>query len=129
MKLLDEALNDLAQGNATTLGAADLYYKGDAAKWTKAVYALKARYTMRLLGRSADRTGDLNKILDYASKSFTSADEEMKLAKLASFDAVPLFIFKEWAAVSQTTSHMLILWSVAVAAIFCMVVVPMPRVG
>ena len=81
MKLLDEALNDLAQGNATTLGAADLYYKGDAAKWTKAVYALKARYTMRLLGRSADRTGDLNKILDYVSKSFTSADEEMKLDK------------------------------------------------
>ena len=81
MKLLDEALNDLAQGNATTLAAADLYYNGDADKWTKAVYALKARYTMRLLGRSADRTGDLNKILDYVSKSFTSANEEMKLAK------------------------------------------------
>ena len=36
---------------------------------------LKARYTMRLINRSTDKA-DLNKVLDYVSKSFTSGDDE-----------------------------------------------------
>lgn len=62
------------------MGAKDFIYGGNVAKWKKAVYALKARYAMRLLNKSTDKTGDLNKILDYVSKSFTSADDEFKLA-------------------------------------------------
>jgi hypothetical protein len=79
--LLDEAQSDFASGARSQIAAADVYYGGDVTKWTKAVNALKARYTMRLIGRSADRNGDLNKVLDYVSKSFTSASEELKLDK------------------------------------------------
>ena len=48
--------------------------------WKKAVYGLKARYTMRLLAKSANKTQDLNNVLDYISKSFSSADEELKFS-------------------------------------------------
>lgn len=60
------------------VGANDFYYKGDRKLWAKAIYGLKARYTMRLLARSSDQTGDLNKILSYLDKSFTSSAEELK---------------------------------------------------
>jgi hypothetical protein len=79
--ILDEALADLQSGSLSTVRNADIIYGGDVSKWVKAVYALKARYTLRLLGRSSDKTGDLNKILDYVSKSFTSAAEELKVDK------------------------------------------------
>ena len=42
--------------------------------------ALKARYTMRLMGRSADVKGDMEKVLDYISKSYTSAAEQCSYA-------------------------------------------------
>ena len=80
-KLLDEAIvhfDGKDVGLYGALGNKDFIYGGNAAKWKKAAYALKARYTMRLLNRSADKTADLNAILDYVSKSFASADEEFK---------------------------------------------------
>ncbi|MDR1646058.1 MAG: SusD/RagB family nutrient-binding outer membrane lipoprotein [Tannerellaceae bacterium] len=86
--LLDEALADLGSGSKSTVGNADVYYGGDVSLWTKAVYALKARYTMRLLGRAADRTSALNNVLSYIDKSFTSAAEEMKLDH---YDAATMF--------------------------------------
>ena len=49
-----------------------MIYKGDASAWLKTAYGLKARYTMRLMGRSADVKGDMEKVLDYVSKSYTS---------------------------------------------------------
>ncbi|GHU83401.1 hypothetical protein FACS189415_5640 [Bacteroidia bacterium] len=79
--LLDQALIDLQSGSPSVVQNADVYYGGNVSKWVKAVYALKARYTMRLIGRSSDKTGDLNKILDYVSKSFGSAADELKLDK------------------------------------------------
>jgi hypothetical protein len=79
--LLDQALVDLQSGSPSSTGNADVIYGGNASKWVKAVYALKARYTLRLIGRSSDKTGDLNKILDYVSKSFGSAADELKLDK------------------------------------------------
>jgi len=92
-RLLDEALTAFNGGKAS-IAAQDLYYGGNVSNWIKAVYGLKARYTMRLIGRSSDRNGDLNKVLDYVSKSFTSASEEMKLDK---YDAAtfynPLYTF------------------------------------
>ena len=39
---------------------------------------------MRLINRSTDKQADLNKVLDYVSKSFTSADDE---AAYAVYDA------------------------------------------
>lgn len=60
------------------MGANDFIYSGNAAKWKKAAYALKARYTMRLLARSANQQADLQTILDCISNSFTSPAEEFK---------------------------------------------------
>ena len=85
MAELDEAIELLNEGRASdngfsgAIGARDYLYNGNASKWLKAAYALKARYTLHLLNRSSDPTADLNNILTYISKSFTSADDECKL--------------------------------------------------
>lgn len=77
MALLDAAITNLT-GASNTLGKQDLIYAGAPAPWIKVAYGLKARYTMRLLGKSANQTQDLNNVLDYISKSFDSAAAEFK---------------------------------------------------
>lgn len=110
--LLDEALEDLPKGDINNISKADLIYADDANLWMKAVYGLKARYTMRLLNRSSDKPGDLRKILDYVSKSFTSAAEEMKFAH---YDATtsynPLYAFcrsRDYLALSKSLADKMI---------------------
>ena len=80
--LLDEAIAQIPQGDTnpffSPIGSQDLIYGGSRSLWVKAAYGLKARYLMHTLFRSSDVNGDLNKILDYISKSFGSADEEFK---------------------------------------------------
>ncbi|MDR1667927.1 MAG: SusD/RagB family nutrient-binding outer membrane lipoprotein [Bacteroidales bacterium] len=91
LQLLDEAIrcfDGTDNGLNGSLGANDYIYgranlnahlKGKTnALWKKAAYGLKARYTMRLLGRSADRTADLQNILSWINASFADADEELK---------------------------------------------------
>ena len=84
-KNLDDAITLLDGGKAKdaglsgAVGTRDYIYSGKAAAWYKAAYALKARYTMRLLNKSSNKTKDLEDILVYVSKSFSSADEEFKL--------------------------------------------------
>ena len=73
MASLDKAIEDLNQSDRSPVGTYDYLYNGDAEKWIKFAYGLKARYTMRLINRSTDKQADLNKVLDYVSKSFTSA--------------------------------------------------------
>ena len=75
---LDEALEDVALGDAVNISSQDLIYGGDADLWTKAIYGLKARYTMRLLNRSSDQSSDLNKVIEYVNMSFSSASEQME---------------------------------------------------
>ncbi len=43
-KLLDEAIADLESGVGTSPGVADIHFNGDATKWAKAAYTLKARF-------------------------------------------------------------------------------------
>lgn len=50
-RLLDEALLDLDKPSTQNPGAADLFFGGDAAKWKRVAYALKARYANRLSKR------------------------------------------------------------------------------
>lgn len=84
-KNLDEAIALLDGGKAQdaglsgAVGSRDYIYSGRASAWYKAANALKARYTMRLLNRSSNKTKDLEDILTYISESFQSADEEFKL--------------------------------------------------
>lgn len=79
--LLDDAIT-LLQGSDDALtgsiGSQDLIYGGNNDKWTKAAYGLKARYMMHTLKISTDVEGDLTKVLDYVSKSFTGPAEELK---------------------------------------------------
>ncbi|WP_291206653.1 SusD/RagB family nutrient-binding outer membrane lipoprotein [Dyadobacter sp.] len=44
--LLDEAIADLESGIGTSPGAADIFFQGDAGKWTEAAYTLKSRFYM-----------------------------------------------------------------------------------
>lgn len=89
MQNLDDAIVLLDEGKAKdhglsgAIGTRDLLYgkeSNQSALWLKAAYALKARYTMRLLNKSANRTADLQNVLTYISKSFRSSSEELKLA-------------------------------------------------
>ena len=73
------------------VGTYDYLYNGDAEKWIKFAYGLKARYTMRLINRSTDKQADLNKVLDYVSKSFTSADDEAAYAVYDANNINPFF--------------------------------------
>lgn len=80
---LDEAIalfDGQDAGPSGPIGRNDFIYGGDAGKWKKAAYGLKARYLMRELKRSADPATALNTILGCLSMSFQSADEEMKFA-------------------------------------------------
>lgn len=75
-KTLDEAIANLAKGNQSAVGGQDLLYAGDATKWTKFAYALKARFAMQTLFRASDKTAALNAVLANIDKSFSSIDEQ-----------------------------------------------------
>ena len=62
-------LKDLQQEDLIDPSSQDLLYQGDAEKWLKFAYALKARYTMHLLQRSTNKDADMEKVLEYVSKS------------------------------------------------------------
>jgi len=78
---LDEALVLLDQGdNAPTggLGSKDFFFRGNKDKWKKVANGLKARYTMRLLNRSSNKTQDLENVLKYIASSFEDTSDEFK---------------------------------------------------
>lgn len=76
LTLLDDAIDDLKKSDRSPVGSYDLLYGGDADKWIKFAYGLKARYTMHLLHRSANQQADLQNVLSYIEQSFQSADEQ-----------------------------------------------------
>lgn len=76
---LDTAILLLETNQVGPIGltaANDFIYNGSTSDWIKAAYGLKARYTMRLLGRSSNQTESLNNVIAYADKSFQSASDE-----------------------------------------------------
>ena len=79
-ELLDSAIENLGKECSYTMGSQDFYYADNIDGWTKFAYGLKARYTMRLLYRASDKNAELNKVIEYAGKSFTTAGEEAKFA-------------------------------------------------
>jgi hypothetical protein len=109
--LLDNAITDLQGSDIQAVGEYDLLYHGDKSKWLKFAYGLKARYTMRLLHKTADKTGAYDKVLDYVSKSFTSVDEQAAFAIYDANNLNPLFDF-QWSrdglAASESLANKLI---------------------
>lgn len=60
-------------------GNADLYYKGDAAKWVKAANALRLRIAMRWAKRNASKQQEIvNEVLASPSDLFTSNDDNLE---------------------------------------------------
>lgn len=105
MQLLDAALADLQLDDRTPISANDLLYDGDAEKWIQLAYGLKARYTMRLLKRSANPEQDLKNVLDYVSKSFASADDQAEFALYDANNLNPLYgFFESRAALASSES-------------------------
>ena len=111
---LDAAITDL-QGNDShfsgSVGGFDLLYNGNKAKWIKLAYGLKARYTMRLLAKASNKNAELDKVLDYASKSFTSINDQAVFDIYDEVNYNPLFDF-QWSrdglAASESMSEKLV---------------------
>ncbi|MDR2383505.1 MAG: SusD/RagB family nutrient-binding outer membrane lipoprotein [Prevotellaceae bacterium] len=94
ISLLDNAITDLQGSDIQAVGEYDLLYHGDKSKWLKFAYGLKARYTMRLLFKTSDKADAYNKVLDYVSKSFASADEQAAFSIYDANNLNPLFDFQ-----------------------------------
>ena len=95
MEYLDAAITDLPKGDKSDeIGEYDFIYKGDGEAWLKLAYGLKARYTMRLLARSSSKDADLQKILEYVDKSYTSIEEQAAFSIYSATNLNPLFDFQ-----------------------------------
>lgn len=89
--LLNNAINNLQKEDVIGMGSQDLIYGGNAGKWLKAAYGLKARYTMHLLNRSAGKDSDLQNVLEYIANSFEAADDQMSLNIYTGSNLNPMF--------------------------------------
>ena len=81
-KQLDEAIALLETGETGPIGLAaanDYIYRAEPKKWIQVAYGLKARYTMRLLNKSANKEADLKNILTYIDKAFPSALDQFSM--------------------------------------------------
>ncbi|WP_085535793.1 SusD/RagB family nutrient-binding outer membrane lipoprotein [Massilibacteroides vaginae] len=76
LKYIDDAIVNLQKSDLKGMATQDLIYGGKANLWLKTAYALKARYTMRLLHKSSNVQANMETVLDCVSKSFTSSSEQ-----------------------------------------------------
>lgn len=106
MTLLDNAIVDLQGGNESSIGGHDFLYAGNAAKWTKFAYGLKARYTMRLMKHSGNVSADMQKIIEYVDKSFASSAEQAAISIYDAANLNPLFDF-QWSRDALASSESL----------------------
>ncbi|TDQ75311.1 SusD-like starch-binding protein associating with outer membrane [Sphingobacterium yanglingense] len=94
---LDGAIENLPKGDthaSGSVGTQDLLFKGNTDRWLKFAHGLKARYTMRLLKVTSDKTAALEAIITSVDKSFASANEEAKFAQYSASNLNPLFDFQ-----------------------------------
>ena len=111
---LDDAIEDLPKGDnhgSGPVGSQDILFNGDAQKWLKLAYGLKARYAMRLLNVTEDQTAALNNVLTYVDNSFQSADEQAEFTEYdGNVNINPLFDFftsREYTAASTSMAKKL----------------------
>jgi len=113
MQLLNDAVVDLKGTDAPgkDMAGYDLLYNGNKASWLKLAYGLKARYTMRLLAKSAAKNTDLQSVIDNVNLSFTSAANQAAFSIYDASNLNPLFDF-QWSrdglAASESMSQKLI---------------------
>ena len=108
---LDAAIADFQKSDVSAIGNFDLLYSGDKGKWTKLAYGLKARYTLRLLAKASNKNAELDKVLDYVSKSFSSVRDQAAFDIYNESNLNPLFDF-QWSrdglAASESMAEKLI---------------------
>ncbi|MBW6489904.1 MAG: SusD/RagB family nutrient-binding outer membrane lipoprotein [Lentimicrobium sp.] len=89
-QLLDASIENLQKTTLfPSLGAQDFIYAGNAQKWLKFAYGLKARYTMRL----SHRTPAYADVIALANQSFASAADECKYTYNAATTYSPFYRF------------------------------------
>lgn len=93
MQYLDDAIADLQKEDLIDPSTQDLLYQGDAEKWLKFAYGLKARYTMRLIQKSANKDADMEKVLEYVGKSFENAEDQAAFDVYDANNINPLYGF------------------------------------
>ncbi|MBD1427588.1 SusD/RagB family nutrient-binding outer membrane lipoprotein [Sphingobacterium arenae] len=95
--LLDAAIENIPKGDTHVTGTYtthDLLYGGNNSKWIKLAYGLKARYTMRLLNVTADKTQALEDVIEFVDNSFVSASDEAAFNVYDAQNLNPLFDFQ-----------------------------------
>lgn len=112
---LDAAIEDLPKGDNHITGGPstqDILFNGDANKWLKLAYGLKARYTMHLLAKSENKEATLKKVIEYCDKAgITAADEAAFNVYDGNTNINPCFDFfvsREYLAASMSLSKKLI---------------------
>lgn len=100
--LLDEAITELGNSeNAIPLSDGDMIYGGDTDAWTKAAYALKARYALHLM----EKGGASSAVTAALDNAFDSNDDNFSFVFGTSEDlANPLYQFRDQRAAYVATS-------------------------
>lgn len=96
-QLLNNAIENLPKGDTHVsggYGSHDLLFKGDTKKWIQFAHGLKARYTMRLLNVTTDKTAALNQVIASVDASFLSANTEAAFNIYNAQNLNPLFDFQ-----------------------------------
>lgn len=94
---LDAAIENLPKGDthgSGSVGTQDFLFGGNTSKWLKFAHGLKARYAMRLLKVTTDKTAALNAIIAHVDKSFANASDEAKFTQYNTSNLNPLFDFQ-----------------------------------
>lgn len=101
LALLDAAIDNIPKGDTHVTGnytTHDLLFSGTFAarndRWIKLAYGLKARYTMRLLNITSNKTQALEDVMEFVDKSFASASEEAAFNVYNAQNLNPLFDFQ-----------------------------------
>src|SRR5690606_29722747 len=100
LTLLNEAIVNIPKGDNHVTGdysSHDLLFNGGATgndRWIKFANGLKARYTMRLLHVSADKTQALEDVIEFVDASFVSSSEEASFNVYNAQNLNPLFDFQ-----------------------------------
>jgi hypothetical protein len=79
--MLDQAITQLTGQKTLGTGNFDFIYGGNAAKWLKFAYALRARVALHTILRASDKTAVYVQILSDIENSFASSADQAQFAK------------------------------------------------
>jgi|WetSurMetagenome_2_1015567.scaffolds.fasta_scaffold19813_1 hypothetical protein len=104
---LNNAIADLSAKSTDSPGAYDYLYNGDATKWLKLAYGLRARYTMRLYDTysASDKVAKMKDVISDVAQSFQSVSDQAAYNVYTSSNRNPYYDFfdsRNYFAISPT---------------------------